>query len=263
MKYYIAIADIHGEIDKLNQALERCQSWISHNIMSDDTVQFVFLGDLCDRGPDSNAVIAKVKEYVEKGAILCIGNHDMFLIGTAEGDAEQAKIWGFNGGLSTCLQMYGEAVFREKPLSEIVQFGTSSVHDWADTIKESWQYKFYKDHAMLYYESDYIFFCHAPQSNVKEPFTAWHLTWGRRTDFEHGLDDRIFKVPNNKRMSVHGHFHRLQQGQSFPRFHNYIHSGIARTVVCADSGCGCADFGRLKPVIIRENGKYPEVDAIL
>ena len=267
MKYYVAVADIHGEIDKLNQALERCQLWISHNIMSDDTVQFIFLGDLCDRGPDSNAVIAKVKEYVEAGAILCMGNHDMFLIGTAESDDKMIRIWGYNGGLETCLQMFGEvpttATDAVKNFSYVREMGAGyAILNYSEVIKNSWQYKFYKEHATLYHETDGIFFCHAPQSDVKEELTAWNLTWGRQSDYD-SSEDGIFKVPNNKRMSVHGHYHRLRQGQNFPRIRNYVHGGIAKTVVLADSGCGCADFGRLKAIIIRENGKYPEIEAIL
>lgn len=263
MKYYAVIADIHGEIEQLDQTIARCNAFAEREGIS---LQFVFLGDLIDRGDSNNQVIERVKSMVEAGAILTLGNHDMFLIGCAEGDDKLTRIWGYNGGAETCINMFGRIadIKQRTSMYQIKEYG-NTLHPWdySDIIKNSWQYAFLKENGILYHETDNIFFCHAPQSDVKEPMTAWNLTWGRQTDYEHGVGDNIFKVPNNKRMSIHGHMHRLREGQNFTRIHNYVHGGIAKTVVLADSGCGCAHFGRLKAVILRERDKYPEIEAIL
>ncbi len=61
-------------------------------------------------------------------------------------------------------------------------------------------------------------------------------------------------------MSVHGHFHRLTEKVNFPRFVDYTHGGIKRTVILADCGCGCGWYGKLHPVIITEGA---EIVAVL
>ncbi len=73
------IGDIHGEIDALSALLERL------GYRTDGTHpenrHLVFVGDLCDRGPDSPAVIFKVRDLVESGRAQCVlGNHELNLL---------------------------------------------------------------------------------------------------------------------------------------------------------------------------------------
>jgi hypothetical protein len=73
------IGDIHGEIDALSVLLERLgyRADGSHP----DNRHLVFVGDLCDRGPDSPAVIFKVRDLVESGRAQCVlGNHELNLL---------------------------------------------------------------------------------------------------------------------------------------------------------------------------------------
>ena len=254
MRHYITIPDIHGEIDKLIITLKKCNDFLLYNNIED--VQWVFLGDLIDRGNNNKEVIEKVSEYVyNRNAILCLGNHDDFLIGTAEGDLWSGNCWQANGGFKTCVELWGK---------KFDEYFNPLFHpkEYREIILNSFEYDFLKKNAVRFYETDSIYFSHAPQSNL-DSINDTTLIWGHDSDYTHSNDDRIFKTPNNKRLSIHGHFHRLSDGINFPRIHNYVHGGIKKTVILADSGCGCADFGELHSVILKENGKYPEIVAIL
>ena len=102
----IAIGDIHGCIDELNQLLFRLEPGAG------DTI--VFLGDYCDRGPDSAAVITRILELqmIPDLNVHCVlGNHDLMMMQwfnysiNPETDAqmrsEQEQLWFMNGGLNT------------------------------------------------------------------------------------------------------------------------------------------------------------------
>lgn len=73
------VGDIHGEIE----ALERLLALLGYR--PDGTHpegrRLVFLGDLVDRGTDSIAVVALVRELVEAGHAYCLlGNHELNLL---------------------------------------------------------------------------------------------------------------------------------------------------------------------------------------
>ena len=268
MNYYIAIADIHGDIDKLNKALIDCDVWIdiqkkNGTIKEDDSIQFVFLGDYIDRMEFHKQVLAKVKEYVlERGAICLIGNHDLFFLGTANGtgvyfedsgrSASNSEMWMNNGGIKTCKQMFGYKL--DKDFAELKDL---HVKDYIQDILDSEEYAFLTTYGKRKYETPLIFFSHAQMSDPKN-YDDTVLLWGRQSDY--GKPDSAFKVPGNKAMSVHGHFHRIQEGIYFPRINHYIHGGKAKTVVMADCGCGCSGNGKLHPVIIGESPK--EINGI-
>ncbi len=73
------IGDIHGEIDALNQLLNRL-GYDEYGYHPDNR-KLIFVGDLCDRGPDSLAVIRRVKILIEeKNAQCVIGNHELNLL---------------------------------------------------------------------------------------------------------------------------------------------------------------------------------------
>ena len=76
------IGDVHGEIDALCALL-------SHLGYDDDGRhpqgrRSVFIGDLVDRGPDSSAVVALVRDRVLRGRAQCVlGNHELNLLRAA------------------------------------------------------------------------------------------------------------------------------------------------------------------------------------
>ena len=97
------IGDIHGWSDRLEQVLARSVGYL------------VFLGDLIDRGPDSRAVISRVRTLVESNRASCVlGNHEYAFVralgspmdGIAA-DPEMHDAWlAFYGGADTALS-YG------------------------------------------------------------------------------------------------------------------------------------------------------------
>lgn len=260
-KFYACIADVHGEISELERVLASIEAWRKYNKVSKDNLQYVFLGDFIDRGPEPRAVIMKVKEYVDNGAICLLGNHDAFLVGTGDMSmttfengkfAYHSHLWSINHGWKTCVQLYGARPTDIEPFraeNSGVPMG-EDVNVYRDRIRQSEEYQFLKNNAKLFHETDAIFFSHAPQSSNE--YTNNSLIWGRQSDYSNPKGDGCFITPNNKMMSVHGHFHRLSQGINFPRIHNYVHGGLPKQVVLADCGCGCRSGGRLMSVIVKE-----------
>lgn len=84
------IGDIHGEIDAL-------RSLLAHLERHTGTVaarRLVFIGDLCDRGPDSVGVIRLVRELVAQDrAYVILGNHEINLL---MDDAKDGSGWFFD-----------------------------------------------------------------------------------------------------------------------------------------------------------------------
>jgi hypothetical protein len=83
------IGDIHGEIDALRHLLTHLDR---HPASS--SRKLVFIGDLCDRGPDSVAVIRLVHELVSDGrAYAILGNHEINLL---TDDPKDGSGWFFD-----------------------------------------------------------------------------------------------------------------------------------------------------------------------
>jgi len=77
------VGDVHGEIDALNALLAHLGYAGSGE--HPDGRRLVFVGDLTDRGPDSPAVLDRVKALVEAGHAQCIiGNHELNLLRDVE-----------------------------------------------------------------------------------------------------------------------------------------------------------------------------------
>lgn len=97
----IAISDIHGEVDLLNQLLELTE----YDPAQD---QLILLGDYVDRGSDARETLERVMELVDHGAVALLGNHeDLMLTALTSGRESDWNRWlKVNGGLAT-LQSYG------------------------------------------------------------------------------------------------------------------------------------------------------------
>jgi len=83
------VGDVHGEID----ALEDLLRVLGYSGRGDHPAarRLVFIGDLCDRGPDSPAVIRRVAAMVREGTAQCLlGNHELNLL---RGSRKEANGW--------------------------------------------------------------------------------------------------------------------------------------------------------------------------
>lgn len=90
------IGDVHGEFAALQALL--------HHLGYDATGYhpegrtLVFVGDLCDRGPDSPAVLAWFKQAYDAGyALMVLGNHELNLL---VGEAKDGSGWFFDERLA-------------------------------------------------------------------------------------------------------------------------------------------------------------------
>jgi hypothetical protein len=86
------VGDVHGEIDALNDLLA-VLGYDRHGRHPAGR-RLVFVGDLCDRGPDSIAVMARVGELVDQGLAQCVlGNHELNLLRAAR---KEGNGWFFD-----------------------------------------------------------------------------------------------------------------------------------------------------------------------
>jgi hypothetical protein len=73
------IGDVHGEYDALVN-LMKSLGYDTEGFHKDNR-KLIFVGDLCDRGPDSPSVIRLVKKLVDnKNAQVILGNHELNLL---------------------------------------------------------------------------------------------------------------------------------------------------------------------------------------
>ncbi|MBP6862008.1 MAG: metallophosphoesterase [Neisseriaceae bacterium] len=85
------VGDVHGEYDAL-LALVAALGYDQEGYHPEGRT-LVFVGDLCDRGPDSPRVIAWVRKLIEAGrACMVLGNHEINLL---VGDAKDGSAWFF------------------------------------------------------------------------------------------------------------------------------------------------------------------------
>lgn len=93
-----AVGDIHGRRDLLDQMLDLIRS-DARGAEAD----LVFLGDYIDRGPDSAAVLARLRTLqVENMCVTCLmGNHERMLLSFLEDPDRNGDIWLRHGGTET------------------------------------------------------------------------------------------------------------------------------------------------------------------
>ncbi len=83
------VGDVHGELDALLALLAHLG--YDADGAHPDGRHLVFVGDLCDRGPDSPGVIAFVQRLVASGrALATLGNHEINLL---RGDRKDGNDW--------------------------------------------------------------------------------------------------------------------------------------------------------------------------
>lgn len=101
-----AIGDIHGRRDLLDELLDRITA--DESARGPARTTLILLGDLADRGPDSNGVIARAMELEasDRASVFIMGNHEELMIRVWDGDRPTAATFNRAGGRET-LMSYG------------------------------------------------------------------------------------------------------------------------------------------------------------
>ena len=107
-----AVGDIHGHLDKLEEALDLIAADRART--GDDEAAVVFVGDLVDRGPDARGVIERLMRGMAEDEpwIVLRGNHDQMFLdylasGGPDGAPEAARWLNANLGGTETLASYG------------------------------------------------------------------------------------------------------------------------------------------------------------
>jgi hypothetical protein len=84
------VGDVHGEIDALRSLLKHL-GYRHDGLEHPKGHRLVFVGDLCDRGPDSPAVVQLVRRLVGAGvAQAIVGNHELNVL---RGEHKHGNAW--------------------------------------------------------------------------------------------------------------------------------------------------------------------------
>jgi len=101
-----AIGDIHGRLDLLSELHERILADAEGRHAAKR--RLIYLGDYVSRGPESRAVVERVRSW-KPGGFSCVmlrGNHEELLLRYLDGDLSAGRHWFDFGGLET-LAAYG------------------------------------------------------------------------------------------------------------------------------------------------------------
>ncbi|MEA3034969.1 MAG: serine/threonine protein phosphatase 1 [Sphingomonadales bacterium] len=122
-----AVGDIHGRLDLLDRLLARVEADIAARPPKRNYI--VFLGDLIDRGPDSAAVVERLRHYRPRHArpVFLAGNHEEVLLEILAGRADIIPDWIKFGG-AECAASYGVDVDRMRRLPEEEALALLRVH---------------------------------------------------------------------------------------------------------------------------------------
>ena len=136
MPRHLAIGDIHGCFDALRTLCEFVQ------FKEQDVI--IPLGDYCDRGPNTRAVIDFLLQLAKTNTVHPIrGNHDIMMLNAGDNDIELTK-W-LNVGGDTTLQSYAPIESENGKLSDV------PAHHW----------RWLNDKLLPYFETETHFFVHA------------------------------------------------------------------------------------------------------
>ena len=186
-----AIGDVHGRQD----LFERLIALIDADARSRRTLRsrIIVLGDVIDRGPNSAALIRRLKAYTEHSDrfVVLKGNHEQLMVGALEGDYGLLRAWLDLGGVETLLSF---GVGRD-----LVEGGAAypllrAARDLISPDVLSWV-----DHLPLHFRSGDIVFVHAgvrPNIPFRKQRAEDFLWIGR--DFLDSEEQRGF-------LTVHGH----------------------------------------------------------
>lgn len=112
------VGDVHGEIDALKTLLDRLG--YGDGGQHPDGRRLVFVGDLIDKGPDSPAVLDKLRPWIEEGTAQAVmGNHELNLL---VGKVRAYNTWFHGQGAEDNPARQGQTLLAPHRRSEVRDF---------------------------------------------------------------------------------------------------------------------------------------------
>jgi len=182
-----AIGDIHGNLDLLEELMEKIAPDLSRDLL-------VFMGDYIDRGPRSKGAVDYVRRLQSLASpdhVICLkGNHEAMFLNFLQG--RDLELFLFNGGLSTLRDYWGD--------------------DWEDReeLVLPPDHRLFFEELRLYYETEAYIFVHgglkpgvplAEQGEedllwIRGDFIASMEDFGKKVIFGHTPFQRPLVMPN-------------------------------------------------------------------
>ena len=197
-----AVGDIHGRVDLLDRLLADIER--DNEARGPRQTLLVFLGDLIDRGPNSNEVVERLRTYRRPGleTAFIAGNHEEVLLRLLAGERGLMRHWlKFGGG--ECLHSYGldpvalDRLGETKALAQLrVAFPPnheSFLAGFADTVRFG-DYLFV--HAGIRPMVDLSLQRQADLRWIRDPFLSDQGDHGVMVVHGHTISDRIVERPN-------------------------------------------------------------------
>ena len=170
----LAVGDIHGKLELLNQLLAEVQYQPHQDFL-------VLIGDLVDRGENSKGVVERamqLKQEAPDTVVILKGNHEVMMIGSMlRPNTEYSDAWLKTGGLD-CLKSYTDAEGNVNIPQEHIEF-LASLPVW--------------------YEDDHAIYVHASLPKMTDgsflhpsfsPDSS-ELMWGRNRRFFSEYDGKL------------------------------------------------------------------------
>lgn len=116
------VGDVHGMIDHLDRLLKHWRP---------EEQQLIFVGDYIDRGPNSKAVLERVRELQASHRAICLrGNHEEMLRETLIAPDIYYARYASNGGTTTMSELLGYSVEGMEPMT--VVNALKEAHPWLE-----------------------------------------------------------------------------------------------------------------------------------
>lgn len=231
---YFAIADIHGEYEKLLAVIDLIKKEAGYDPAKDHLVQ---LGDKNDRGKKTYEVIQYFYDqclmYPETTHCL-MGNHELLMLESAEMKLAMYDWYLPNNGGNATLQSYSD---------HTKLYGKRSL---SNSLGKTGHRSFILKHP-YYLETDQYFFCHAPiprpvfrRSDRDFRQCIDTLTWSFNDVIPEvdWVDQNL--IPG--KLTVHGHLHGIKRVK-MGWIDTWPIPGVRKygNAVFLDTGCGCLD----------------------
>lgn len=203
-KRILAVGDIHGCIDELNQLLHQMDYDPSYD-------QLIFLGDYVDKGPNPRAVLEKVMDLVTyDGAIALGGNHELIFLN-----------WLTNHDFKRS-PYFHRKVGGKRTVSCFYPFDLDTLDD--EALARKYIYKHFPDHIHFikhlpdFYETPNYLFVHAginPKAPhwretsphdfrwIRDEFHHFSNQTTKNIVFGHTATDKLHQQPSNFNAWIH------------------------------------------------------------